>query len=387
MTSNDSPSAADRQLIDHAALHDLAVTAKQLEIWRRAGLLPGNVPGGGLGRGRGSTSSPPPESFDLILALARCASRGKRPTDLALLLFADGHPVPEATVRAAFRGAVDAVALPGEDDGIDGDDEALEERVDRLVGRLAENGQAFTLVPARARRIDERIARLLGEAPKELAELDKNTEPRPMTTHDASLTAVTAVLGGTMSVDEIGSLLRGMNPSATAHPFASLVETTQQDVPEAADQVMADDGTFTLLPDGDARDSLRDLADTAPLEDLRVCWRTAQQVREWALDLCKRVEAELDDGQLGDAATLWLFGRGMPSGISVLETLRERRWSPSGAAVSTLVLLFQRQMYEKLDEQVPGCQWPVLEMEGVMAPPVRDLILAALQRTVSTRES
>ncbi|MFE3269951.1 hypothetical protein [Streptomyces sp. NPDC059215] len=368
MPSNDGPSAADQQLIDHAARHDLSVTAKQLEIWRRAGLLPGNVPGGGLGRGRGSTSSPPPESFDLVLALARRAGRGKRPTDLALLLFADGHPVPEATVRAAFRGAVDAVVLPGEDDGVD-DGQDLDERADRLVGRLAESGQAFILVPARARRIDERIARLLGEAPKELAELDKNTEPAPMTPHDASLTTVTAVLGGTMSVDEIGSLLRGMNPSAAAHPFASLVETTQQDVPEAADQVMADDGTFTFLPDGDARDHLRGLADTASAEDLRVCWRTAQEVREWALDLCDQVEAELDDGRPGEAVTLWLVGRGMPSGISVLETLRERRWSPSSAAVSTLLLLFQRQMYEALDEQVPGYQWPVLEMAGVMAPP------------------
>ncbi|MFE0474897.1 hypothetical protein ACFW2V_25145 [Streptomyces sp. NPDC058947] len=381
MPSNDGPSAADRQLIDHAARHDLAVSAKQLEIWRRAGLLPGNVPGGGLGRGRGSTSSPPPESFDLVLALARRAGRGKRPTDLALLLFAYGHPVPEATVRAAFRGAVDAVVLPG-DDGVD-DDQELDERADRL----AESGQAFTLVPARARRIDERIARLLGEAPKELAELDKNTEPRPMTPRDASLTAVTAVLDGTLSLDEIGSLLRGMNPSATAHPFASLVETTQQDVPESAAQVMADDGTFTFLPDGDARDYLRGLADTASVQDLRVCWRTAEQVREWALQLCDRVEAELDDGQLGDAVTLWLLGRGMPSGISVLETLRERRWSPSSAAVSTLVLLFQRQMYEKLNEQVPGCQWPVLGMEGVMAPPVRDLILTALQHTAPAQES
>ncbi|MER6373565.1 hypothetical protein ABT255_35520 [Streptomyces mirabilis] len=112
MPSNDGPSAAHRQLIDHAARHNLVVTAKRLEIWRRAGLLPGNVPGGGLGRSRGSTSSPSPESFDLVLALARRAGRGKRPTDLALLLFADGHPVPEATVRAAFRGAVDALVLP-----------------------------------------------------------------------------------------------------------------------------------------------------------------------------------------------------------------------------------------------------------------------------------
>ncbi|WP_415940095.1 hypothetical protein [Streptomyces sp. 039-1] len=156
------------------------------------------------------------------------------------------------------------------------DDDELDERAERLVGHLSESGQAFTLVPARARRIDEHIARLLGEAPKELAELDKNTEPRPMTQHDASLTAVTAVLGGTLSLDEIGSLRRGMNPSAAAHPFASLVETTQQDVPESADQVMADEGTFTFLPDGDARDYLRGLADTAPVEDLRVCWRTAQ---------------------------------------------------------------------------------------------------------------
>ncbi|MEV6537278.1 hypothetical protein AB0M86_48500 [Streptomyces sp. NPDC051639] len=386
MPSNDGPSAADRQLIDHAARHDLPVTAKQLEIWRRAGLLPGNVPGGGLGRGRGSTSSPPPESFDLVLALARRAGRGKRPTDLALLLFADGHPVPEATVRAAFRGAVDAVVLPGEDDGVD-DGQDLDERADRLVGRLAESGQAFILVPARARRIDERIARLLGEAAKELAELDKNTEPAPMTPHDASLTAVTAVLGGTMSVDEIGSLLRGMNPGAAAHPFASLVETTQQDVSESADLVMADDGTFTFLPDGDARDHLRGLADTASAEDLRVCWRTAQEVREWALNLCDQVEAELDDGRPGEAVTLWLVGRGMPSGISVLETLRERRWSPSSAAVSTLLLLFQRQMYEALDEQVPGCQWPVLNIAGVMAPPVRDLILTTLQHTAPAQES
>ncbi|MFB8137808.1 hypothetical protein [Streptomyces mirabilis] len=34
------------------------------------------------------------------------------------------------------------------------------------MDRFVESGQAFTLVTARARRIDERIARLLGEAPK-----------------------------------------------------------------------------------------------------------------------------------------------------------------------------------------------------------------------------
>ncbi|MGW2827097.1 hypothetical protein ACWC24_39905 [Streptomyces sp. NPDC001443] len=378
MPSNDGPSAADEQLIDHAARHGLTITAKQLGVWRRAGLLPGNISGGGLGRGRGSTSTPRPESFDLVLALAHRAGRGKRPNGLALLLFADGLPVPETTVRAAFRAAVDAVALPGEDDSL-GDDLELEEHVDHVLDRFAQTGQTFVLVPARARHIDERIARILGELPEELAELDRNTEPRPMTPQDASLAAVTATLGGTMSLQEIGNLLRGMNPGTAAHPFASFVETTQQDAPEAADLVMADDGSLTFLPQGDARDQLRGLADTASLDDLRLGWRTAQQVREWALDLCERVEAELDAGLPGEAVTEWLKGRTLPSGVSVLETLRERRWSPTSSALSTLLLLFQRQMYAVLDELVPGCQWPVLEMPGVLAPPVRDLILTAVR--------
>ncbi|NUK23684.1 hypothetical protein [Streptomyces lunaelactis] len=385
MPSSDGPSAADQQLIDHAARHRLTVTAKQLAGWRRAGLLPGNIPGGGLGRGRGSTSTPPPESFDLVLALARRAGRGKRPRDLALLLFADGHPVPEATVRAAFRAAADSAALPGEDhstrDGLE-----LEEHVDHVIGRLTEAGHAFTLVPARARRIDERIAHGLGELPAELAEMDKNTEPTPMTPQDASLAAVTVTLGGTMSMQEIGDLLRAMNPGMPAHPFASLVETTQQDVPEAADLVMSDDGSLTFIPEGNARDLLRGLADTASLEDLTVGWRTAQQVREWGLDLCERVEAELDAGQPGEAVTEWLHGRGWPSGVSVLETLRERHWSPSSRAFSALVLLFQRQMYAVLDGLAPGCQWPVLETPGVLPPPIRDLILTAVRLETTPAE-
>ncbi|MFJ4732521.1 hypothetical protein ACIP6V_09555 [Streptomyces sp. NPDC088770] len=295
MPFSDGPSAADQQLIDHAARHGVTVTAKQLAVWRRAGLLPGNTPGGGLGRGRGSTSAPPPESFDLVLALARRAGRGKRPTDLALLLFADGHPVPETTVRAAFRAAVDSVSPPG-GDGHPDSSEALEDQVDRVAGRLSEAGRAFTLVPARARRIDEAIAHLLGAPPAELAELDKNAEPTPMTPQDALLAAVTVILGGTMSVQEMGDLLRAMNPGIAVHPFASLVETTQQDVPEAADLVMADDGSLTFLTEGDARNLLRDLAETAALEDLAAGWRTAQQVREWALSFCERVETELAAG-------------------------------------------------------------------------------------------
>ncbi|MEU9015730.1 hypothetical protein AB0D12_39900 [Streptomyces sp. NPDC048479] len=224
-------SAADQQLIDHAARHGFAITAKKLAGWRRAGLLPGNVPGGGLGQGRGSTSSPPSESFDLVVALARLArlaGRGKRPTALALLLFAEGRPVPEATIRAAFRASVDTVALPGEDDGT-GEDLDLDDRLDHLSNHLADSGQTITLVPARVRRIDERIGRALGELPAELQQLDQNTEPPRLTPQDASLTAVTATLGGSVSVQDIGAMLRAMNPGMTAHPIASLVETGLHD--------------------------------------------------------------------------------------------------------------------------------------------------------------
>ncbi|MFF2123846.1 hypothetical protein ACFVW1_00300 [Streptomyces olivochromogenes] len=116
--------------------------------------------------------------------------------------------------------------------------------------------------------------------------------------------------------------------------------------------------------DGDARDLLRGLADMVSVEDLAAGWRTAQQVREWALDLCERVEGELNAGQFGEAVTEWLHGRQLMSGLFVLETLCERHWSPSSGARSALNLLFQCQMFAALDALVPGCQWNVLEIPG-----------------------
>ncbi|MGW0345932.1 hypothetical protein ACWDX8_04875 [Streptomyces anthocyanicus] len=377
MSSSDGPSAADQQLIDHAARHDLTITAKQLVGWRRAGLLPGNIPGGGLGQGRGSTSTPLPESFDLVVALGRMSGRGKRPTDLALLLFAEGLPVPEKTVRAAFRAVVDTATLPDEGDGAD-DGLDLDERLDRFSHQLPDSAQTVTLVPARARRIDERIARILGKLSADLVELDRNAEPPRLTPQDATLTAVTATLGGSVPLQDIGALLRAMRPGLQANPFASLVETTQEDVPEAAARIIADDGSLTFIPAGDARDLLRALADTASLEDLAAGWHTAAQVREWALDLCQRVERELDAGQLGEAVEEWLHGRLLPSGVSVTETLRARRWPPSKGAFSALMLLFQCQMFVLLDGLVPGCQWHVLKIPRVLPPPVRDLILSKM---------
>ncbi|MFE5923187.1 hypothetical protein [Streptomyces sp. NPDC056468] len=374
MTSSKPTSAADQQLIDHAARHGFTITAKQLAGWRAAGLLPGNIPGGGLGQGRGSTSTPAPESFDLVLGLARLAGPGKRPGNRALLLFADGLRVPEASVRAAFRASVDADRLPDEDE-VPSDELDLDERLDRLSNQVADSDQRVTLVPARARRIDERIARTLGGPPAELSELDCNTDPPRLTALDATMTALAATLGGSVPLQDIGALLRAMSPGMPAHPFASLVETTRGDVPEAASRVLADDDSLAFLPEGDPRDVLRKLADTAPLEDLAAAWRTAIEVREWALDLCQRVEDELDAGQLGEAVTEWLRGRLFLSGLSVIATLSER-WTLSRNAFSALMWLFQCQAFVNLESELPGCQWQLLQIPGLAPPPVRDLILS-----------
>lgn len=373
MTSSKPTSAADQQLINHAACHGFTITAKQLAGWRKAGLLPGNIPGGGLGQGNGSTSAPAPESFDLVLGLARHAGSGKRPGDRALLLFADGLPVPEATVRAAFRASVDADRLPGEDD-IPSDELDLDERLDRLSNQIADTDQRITLVPARARRIDERIARTLGEPPAELAELDHNTDPPRLTALDATMTALAATLGSSVPLQDLAAVFRVMSPGMPANPLASLVETTRDDVPEVASKVLADDDSLAFLPEGDPRDVLRDLADTAPLEDLAAAWRTAVQVREWALDLCRRVEDELDAGQHGEAVTEWMLCRLLPAGLSVITALRER-WAPAKNAFSALLWLYQCQSFVNAESEAPGCQWHLLQLPGVMPPPARDLIL------------
>ncbi|MGW0827129.1 hypothetical protein [Streptomyces sp. NPDC002845] len=387
--SKKAPSLADQLLIDHAKRYGYTVTAKQLDTWRRARLLPGNIPDGGRGQGKGSASHPAPEAFDLVVALARHAARGRRPKDLALLLFAEGLPVPEPTVRAAFRVAVDGIRLTGEADDRHEAGPALaeeDEDLDERVGRLADQaGVTVTLVPARARRIDERIARFVHDAggmwpPPELAGWDRNPEPSPHTPQGATTAVVDATLRGGAAVTPqgIGNLLRALNPGMEANPIASLVEYTEVDVSEeTAAMVFDPDGGMVTVPDGDARDSLRILADAAPLEDLAAAWKAAQDVRDWALDLCDRVEGELEAGQPGAAVDEWTCGRLLLSGVSVLEALRDRRWSPAKGAISALSLLQMRQGLSTLKELVPGCQWDVLELPGVLPPPARELLRSA----------
>ncbi|MFG2298529.1 hypothetical protein [Streptomyces sp. NPDC048603] len=379
--STGTPSAADQLLIDHAHLHGFTVTAKMLEVWRSRSLLLGNVPGGGLGRGKGSTSTPAPESFDLVLGLARHAGRGRRPNDVALLLFDEELPVPEQTVRAAFTAAVDTLAVPGDDEP----DTDPDQRLDDLADHIADARLTVTLVPARARRIDEGIARLARAdghtwPPAELTAFDENPGTPTATPKDAALAAAAAAINGTMSLEDIGDLLRAMNPTATANPIASLVETTRKDVPEFADAVLTDDNQLALGPVRDARDHLRDLAATAPLQDLARAWKTAAGVRQWALDLCGRVEEELAAGQLGNASLEWMNGRYAMAGLAVLSTLKERDWPPAQHALDALVLLYQLGEFHRLDRLIPGCQWHLLATDGLMPPPVREQLQDLISR-------
>ncbi|MEV6012004.1 hypothetical protein AB0M29_35010 [Streptomyces sp. NPDC051976] len=226
----------------------------------------------------------------------------------------------------------------------------LDDRLNELSNTLADSTHRVVLVPARVRRIDDRIARILGNLPPEITGLDRNDDPPRFTSQDATLTAVTATLGGSIPLQDIGALMRAMSPGMTAHPFASLVETTHEDAPELSDTVLGDDMSLKILPDRDARDLLTALADTMPLSDLAAGWRAAHETRLWALDLCRRVEAELDANDLGEAVTQWLRGRLLLSGLSVIDAVRDPVSPPTKTAFSALMLLFQRAVRTDLPD-------------------------------------
>jgi hypothetical protein len=369
MASSKMPSRADQQLIEHAREHGFAVTGKQLSRWRRHGLLPANVQGGGLGRGLGSTSQPVADSFSLVLGLARLSGRGKRPTDMALFLFGEGLPVPQPTVRAAFHAAVDTVRLP---DGTHSD-QGVEEQLDAVDSYLDRGGQATVLVPTRARRVDEQIAAFFQSAdvpwpPAELAPWDENPDPERMTPQGASLFAAEAVLTGSAPMPRIGALLRAMTPGLEVNPIASLVETTVRDVPNSP--ALGADDSLTMLS-GDVRRAFQELAGAASPGDLRAAWHAALDVRAWALDLCARAEGELEAQAPGDAAMEWLISRQLPAGISLLEELRTRQERAAHTALSALGLLWQRAQVAELDRVQPGCQWDLAQTPGFLPPPAR----------------
>ncbi|MFI8392177.1 hypothetical protein [Streptomyces sp. NPDC085540] len=97
------PSKADQDLIHHTRAQGYAVSASQLERWRRRGLLPQPTR---VYRGRHGTASVYPDgTSDLVCALARHSAPGRRSDDLALLAFFDGADVPDAALKLAIARA------------------------------------------------------------------------------------------------------------------------------------------------------------------------------------------------------------------------------------------------------------------------------------------
>ncbi|QZZ24920.1 hypothetical protein [Streptomyces sp. ST1015] len=84
----------------HARTQGYAVSASQLERWRQRGLLPQPTR---VYRGRHGTASVYPDgTSDLVCALARHSTPGRRSDDLALLAFFDGAHVPETALKLAI---------------------------------------------------------------------------------------------------------------------------------------------------------------------------------------------------------------------------------------------------------------------------------------------
>ncbi len=82
------------------------VSARQIERWRQLDLLP-RPARHALGRGRGSTTTYPEQTVDTAVAVARSLRTGHRLDQVALVLFADGIPVPESAIRRAFIALLD----------------------------------------------------------------------------------------------------------------------------------------------------------------------------------------------------------------------------------------------------------------------------------------
>ncbi|MEV8129482.1 hypothetical protein AB0P07_36645 [Streptomyces sp. NPDC085944] len=386
MSSTTAPASADQQLIDHARQHGYGVSMKQLASWRRAGLLPRHRVRA-LGRGRGSASVPVDEAFGLVVALARLARRGTRPFHLALALFDEGHPVPEQAVREAFGQAVRGLDTGLGDEGpIAREDE--EEWAERVADEVVASGQRVRLVPARARRIDEGIIRCMRNRgvvwpPPELAELDLNPDPPNVSDSDVTAAAVTTVLrgGAAITPQGIGDVLRAMQPTGWYNPWASMAEYTVVDVPDLAGEVFPPDGGMSTLPDRPVLDTLLCLAETATLDNLRDAWKASGATREWAIDLCVRVEAEIEANLLDDAAYEWMMGRTLGMGMLLMADVSKRHWSPADQASTAVGLLMMQQGFRYLDEKVPGCQWELLEFPAVMPPPLLPFFRAGLGRS------
>lgn len=360
-----STSEADRQLIAHAARHAATVTASQLERWRSSGLLAPNIRRA-LGRGRGSTSEPPPGAADLVVWLAANERPGRRPSDLALFAFADGLAVPEGTVRASFTSAVTNIRLPVEASMPPGT--TPEDVADAAVAA----GQRFTMVPARIRRIDRDLARCgVNWSWPELAAIDPGrSDPRPASS-DLVYASVQLMRAGGAGIDmgTIGSLIRTLAPAGGVAPLAGQVEYRWPISPgEERDDAPDEEDLLALLGSGDLRDKARELAMTTPVGELWDAFQLAAGLPEWADGTCAAVEREIAAGQPGEAAKEWITSAFGVTRLLMAVTLRSQDAGPASTAATAMALIMMRNMIRAMRQLVPAGNFDVLK-NPLVAPP------------------
>ena len=111
MSSATSVSRADLALVEEARTRGATVTGRQLKRWRASGLIPGPKRHW-LGRGRGSVTSYPTGTADLVVTLANLPKKRRHPVHAPLVAFARGIPVSEDRLKWAQSLWLDRLELP-----------------------------------------------------------------------------------------------------------------------------------------------------------------------------------------------------------------------------------------------------------------------------------
>jgi hypothetical protein len=352
-------SAADQQMIADAARRSATVTARQFERWRASGLLAPNIRSY-PGRGRGSTSVPPPGAASLVAWLAANAGPGRRPGDLALLAFAEGLAVPENTVRAAVTsiGLPVEAAMPGA---------APED----IAAAAATGGQRIPMVPARIRRIDRALARCgIDWSWPELARLDPGRSDVPPDSSYWAYVAVQVMLSGGADLDmgTIGSFARAFAPAGGVAPIAGQIEYRWSDSPaEERDNAPGDEDLLALLGAGDLRDQARNLAMTAPAAELRDACQVAAAMTAWADATCAAVEREIADGRPGGAVTEWVTTALGPGRLVMAVALHDQDAGPASTAATAVRLILIRNMLRGVRQLMPDGNFDALR-NAMVAP-------------------
>lgn len=341
------------------------MSARQLERWRADGLLQTNEVQK-LGRGRGSTSTPPPQAYEMVVWLGRHAGPGKRPGDLALMAFGEGMPVPEATVRKAFA---DAVKVPSPDDIPPGGS-----AVEVADANAAKFGRSDPVLP-RIRRIDAAIAALLEGAGTSVTDIAQTVltqlgrqalpaQDEPGTRRDWVHAGTMAAIEGAGSLDVgyIAMLARGLAPLGVPEPVAEDLELGWPGSEQEAERLLTPEGGLASVPDGGLKDILLGIAGEIPLPDLLQAWRTAAHLPIWAIDLCDRVEAELATRESSEALSEWAWTMSGPARSLLVTAVVNAGQSPGKTAIDALMLLFQREALRRVLAEIPDAEVENLEL-------------------------